>query len=200
VSRWLLKGTGEEVQSLGGFGIILADPCWRYRVQGGRGAADKQYKTMSLAELSLLPVEKLAAPDAVLFMWGVWPMLLEAGALMKVWGFDYLNCGFIWVKTNPVTPTPFFGMGHWTRGNAEFCLMGKRGKPKRVDAAVQQIVENNLIVAPVEEHSAKPEEVRRRIECLMGKDLPAIELFARRPAADWECFGDEVESTVVLEP
>jgi N6-adenosine-specific RNA methylase IME4 len=199
VKRWLYRATGEEISSLGGFSVIYGDPCWKYRVQGGRGAADKQYQTMSLAELCLLPVEKLAAPDSVMFLWGVFPMLLEAGALMKAWGFEYKNCGFIWVKTNPISPTPFFGMGHWTRGNAEFCLLGVRGKPKRVDATVRQIVEDNLIVAPIGEHSAKPDEVRQRITRLMGEDQPAIELFARRPAPGWECWGNEVESTVVLE-
>jgi N6-adenosine-specific RNA methylase IME4 len=184
---------------LGGFEVLYADPCWKYRNQGGRGAADKQYKTMSLAELSLLPVERLAAPNAVLFMWGVWPMLLEAGALMKAWGFEYLNCGFIWVKMNKVeTSTPFFGQGHYTRGNSEFCLMGRRGKPKRADAAVAQILMDNTITAPIGEHSEKPAEVRERILQLMG-DVPAIELFARAPAPGFECWGDEVDSTVVLE-
>lgn len=198
MKRWLYRQTGEEICTLGGFDVLYADPCWRYNVQGGRGAADKQYKTMSLAELIMLPVEQLAAPDSVLFLWGVFPMLFEAGALMKAWSFEYKNCGFIWVKTNKLQPTPFFGMGHWTRGNAEFCLMGVRGKPKRVDAAVQQIVEDNLVVAPVGEHSEKPAEVRDRISRLMGADKSSIELFARAQAPGWECWGDQVESTVDL--
>lgn len=199
VKRWVLRSTCEDVAQLGGFDVLYVDPCWQYKVQGGRGAADKQYKTMSLAELCLLPVERLAARDSVLFMWGVFPMLLDAGALMKAWGFEYKNCGFIWVKTNKLQPTPFVGMGHWTRGNAEFCLMGVRGKPKRVDAAVQQIVEDNLVVAPVGEHSAKPPEVRNRISRLMGAEKSSIELFAREASPGWENWGDEVESTVVLE-
>ncbi len=175
---WWHNEAQATVQSLGGYDVILADPAWKYRNQGGRGAADKQYKTMSLAELCLLPVEQLASENSVLFLWGVFPMMFEAGALMKAWGFEFLNCGFIWVKTNSVSPTPFVGMGHWTRGNAEFCLMGRRGKPSRVDAAVQQIVEDNLVVSPVAEHSAKPAEVRNRITRLMGPEASAVELFA----------------------
>lgn len=192
---------GRTVAELGGYASLLVDPPWKYRVEGGRGAADKQYRTMSFAELCLLPVEQLAAPDSVLFMWAVFPMLFEAGALMKAWGFEYVNCGFVWVKTNPVTPTPFVGMGHWTRGNAELCLMGRRGKPSRVDAAVQQIVADNLVVSPVAEHSAKPAEVRNRITRLMG-DVASIELFARERVDGWDCFGDQVEggSNVVLQP
>jgi N6-adenosine-specific RNA methylase IME4 len=199
--RWFHTEAQAEVASLGGYDVLYSDPCWKYRVQGGRGAADKQYKTMSLAELCLLPVEKLASENSVMFMWGVFPMLFEAGALMKAWGFEYLNCGFIWVKTNPISPTPFVGMGHWTRGNAEFCLMGKRGKPKRVDAAVQQIVEDNLVVAPVAEHSAKPAEVRNRITRLMGDDVSRAELFARERVPGWDLWGNEApQSNVVLLP
>jgi len=152
---------------------------------------------MSIPELCMLPVEQLAAPDAVLFMWTVWPMLLESFAVMKAWGFSFKNCALLWAKTNSVSPTPFVGLGHWTRGNTEPCLMAVRGKPKRVNKAVQQLMVDNLIVAPIGEHSAKPDEARRRIAQLMG-DVPSIELFARTRAPEWECFGNEVESTVDL--
>jgi site-specific DNA-methyltransferase (adenine-specific) len=199
VRHWIHREAGCDVRDLGGYEIILADAPWKYRVEGGRGAADKHYPTMGFAELCLLPVEKLAAPDSVLFLWGVFPMLFEAGALMKAWGFTYKNCGFAWIKTNKLQPTPFVGLGRWTRGNAEFCLMGVRGKPKRVDKAVQQIVEDNLVVAPVAAHSQKPPEVARRILRLMG-DVPAIELFARAPSPGFDVWGSEVDSTVFLQP
>lgn len=198
MSRWILRSTGEDVAELGGFEILLADPAWQYNVAGGRGAADKHYSTMSLAELCMLPVEKLAAPNAVLFMWATWPTFLDAYALMKAWSFDYKNCGFLWAKVNKVAPTPFVGLGHWTRGNTEPCLMGVRGKPARIDAAVQQLVMDDLVVAPIGEHSAKPAVVRERILQLMG-DVPAIELFSRQQAPGFDSWGNEVESTVILE-
>lgn len=178
--------------------MLYADPPWQYNAAGGRGAADKHYSTLSLGELCMLEVEKLAAPDAVLFMWATWPTLPDAFGLMRAWGFQYKNCGFIWAKTNKLQSTPFVGLGHWTRGNTEPCLLGVRGKPERLDAAVQQLVVDDLVVSPIGEHSQKPDAVRQRIVQLMGADLPAIELFARRRAEGWECFGDETESTVVL--
>lgn len=192
MSFWLHKETGVEVAELGGFGVIYADPCWQYR-NSGRGAADGHYRTMSLAELCLLPVERLASADAALFLWATWPTLPDAFALMKAWGFEYKNCAFLWAKTNKNSATPFVGMGHWTRGNTEPCLLGIRGKPARADAAVQQ-----LVLTPVGEHSEKPTEVRARILRLMG-DVPAIEMFARQRDEGWECWGNEVESTVMLE-
>ncbi len=198
--RWIYVETGQEVSTLGGFEVLYADCPWKYGVEGGRGAADKHYPTMSLAELCMLPVEDLAAENSALFLWATWPTLLDAYAVMKAWGFRYYNCGFMWVKTNPVAGTPFVGLGHMTRGNTEPCLLGVRGKPKRVDKAVQQLLVDGeeLLVAPIGEHSEKPAEARDRIARLMG-DVPMIELFARSRFAGWDSFGNQVESTVVLE-
>lgn len=199
MSRWFHTEAGQEVRELGGYSVLYADCPWKYGVEGGRGAADKHYPTMSLAELCMLPVEHLAAQDAVLFLWGTWPTMLDAYAVMKAWGFEFKNCGFNWVKTNKLQPTPFVGLGRWTRGNSEFCLLGVRGKPKRVDAAVQQIIQDDLVVAPIGEHSEKPPEARNRIMQLMG-DTSYVELFGRRRVDGWDVFGNQVDSNVVLLP
>ena len=45
---------------------------------------------------------------------------------------------------------------------------------------------------PVERHSKKPDEVRRRIELLMG-DVPRAELFAREAHPGWVCVGNEID-------
>ena len=73
-------------------------------------------------------------------------------------------------------------------GNAELCLLARRpdGKPKRVKKDVR-----SLVVTPLGEHSAKPKEVHRRIERLMG-DLPRIELFARDREPGWDAVGLEL--------
>ncbi len=191
---WRHRASGEEVSALGGFTVLYADPPWAYRVEGGRGAADKHYGTMKLGELCMLPIEELAAPDAVLFMWATWPTLPDAFGLMRAWGFEFKTCAFSWHKVNKIaTDTSFVGLGHWTRANSEPCLLGIRGKPQRVSKAVQQVIS-----APIGEHSAKPAETRTRILELMG-DVPAIELFAREPSPGFECWGNEVNASVTLE-
>ena len=43
------------------FGTIYADPPWRFRNRATRGAAEKHYPTMSLAEIAALPVPALTA-------------------------------------------------------------------------------------------------------------------------------------------
>ena len=56
---------------------------------------------------------------------------------------------------------------------------------------------HQIIISPVEKHSKKPEEARRRIERLMG-DVPLVELFARRKTPGWDAWGNEVESDIQM--
>ncbi|MYB32360.1 MAG: hypothetical protein F4Y20_07535, partial [Acidobacteria bacterium] len=51
--------------------------------------------------------------------------------------------------------------------------------------------ERQLVRAERGSHSAKPEEVRRRIE-RMFPEQPKIELFARREVAGWTAWGLEI--------
>ena len=125
-------------------------------------------------------------------MWATFPQLPEALRLIKAWGFSFKTVAFVWLKLNRKSPTWFYGLGYWTRGNAEICLLAKRGHPKRYSRSVHQ-----FIISPIEEHSKKPEEARRRIVELMG-DLPRIELFARQKADGWDVWGNEVACDVAL--
>lgn len=196
--RWIHKATGAEVKDLGGFPVIYADPPWAYSDRNCNGAAEQHYRTMSLDEIKALPVADLAAPDAVLFMWGTYPLIADMLELGAAWDFRYKSIGFQWVKRYAPSGKPFFGLGRWTRGNTEGCFIFTRGKPHRVSAAVSQLIETTEILdAPIGRHSAKPAIVRERITQLMG-DLASVELFAREPAVGWECFGNEVGSTVEL--
>ena len=63
---------------------------------------------------------------------------------------------------------------------------------KRKNADVRQIID-----APVEQHSKKPDETRDKIVRLMG-DLPRVELFARQTPPGWAVWGNEVENTISL--
>lgn len=176
--------------------LIYADPPWAYRDSadaGKRGAVHK-YPTLSLPELKALPVRDLAADNCLLAMWWVPPQPRDALELVDAWGFRLVNMkGFTWHKTTK-NGLSHFGMGHWTRANTEDVLFAVRGRPKRVNAGVRQFVD-----APIGRHSAKPNEVRLRLERLMGGDVPRIELFAREAPAGWDVWGNEVDSDLVLE-
>lgn len=53
----------------GKYGIVYADPPWRYDMKRGNGVAEKHYPTMSMEEICALPVADLAARDSALFLW-----------------------------------------------------------------------------------------------------------------------------------
>ena len=139
-----------------------------------------------------LPVAELAAKDSALFMWATFPQLPEALRLIRAWGFTYKSVAFVWLKKNKKADSWFYGLGFWTRANAEICILATKGHPKRVDAGVRQV-----ILSHIEEHSKKPDEARKRIVRLMG-DLPRVELFARQSPEGWDVWGNEVECSITL--
>lgn len=178
------------------YNIIYGDPPWSFRTYSDKGkqrSADMHYPTMSKKAIQDLPIKNLAAKDCVLLLWVTYPTLEEALELIKKWGFKYQTCGFSWIKENKRADTDFMGMGYWTRSNNEICLLATRGKPKRVSASVRQVIRSKI-----REHSRKPDEIRQRIVDLLG-DLPRIELFARQKHEGWDCWGNEVNSDIIME-
>lgn len=184
-----------NVHPLKEYNIILADPPWEYRVWSNKGNArspEAHYPTMSIEEIAQLPIGNIAAKDCLLFMWVTFPTLKQAFQVIDRWGFEYKTVAFVWVKQNKKAPSLFWGMGYWTRANAEMCLLATKGSPRRISAGVHQIV-----MAPIAEHSRKPDIVRDRIIELAG-DLPRIELFARQTPLGWDVWGNEVECSIEL--
>ena len=178
------------------YSIIYADPPWQYKVYSKKGlgrSAESHYPTMELEDIQALPVGELADTDCILFMWTTIPLLKDCFSVMKAWGFEYKTVGFVWIKQNKKSDSLFWGMGHWTRANAEFCMLATKGHPKRKSAGVHQV-----IISQIEEHSKKPDLVRNRIIELVG-DLPRVELFAREKADGWDAWGNEVDCDIEIE-
>lgn len=189
----------------GHYGAILADPPWRFNVWSGETAVQKRgskttykaaqvhYHTMSMDELRALPVAGLAADDCCLFIWVTWPTLLDGIAILESWDFKYKTCAFNWMKGNATQIqmfdeeiTPLMKMGYWTRASSEVCLLGTKGKPKRLNADVRQ-----GIIAPVRQHSRKPDGIHGRIERLVAG--PYLELFARQKRPGWDVWGNQTD-------
>lgn len=175
------------------YNAIYADPPWQFqawsRNTGLERSADKHYKTMQKNDIQSMRnvIDRIVAKDCVLFLWVTAPCLLEGIELIKAWGFTYKTIAFTWIKQNKKNNSLFWGMGYYTRANAELCLLATRGKPlKRVSRTVHSVV-----LSKIREHSRKPDEVRERIVELFG-DIPRIELFARQKVDGWDCWGDEV--------
>lgn len=176
------------------FDTICADPPWVYSdvcTSGQRGVAYR-YQTMTPDEIAALPVAKLAAPDSTLFLWTTCPQLPVALRVMAAWGWEFKTVAFVWEKRT-TNGKLHWGMGSYTRANAELVLLGVRGKPKRASAGVHQIVQ-----ARVGEHSEKPFEVYRAIEELMA-GTRRLELFARKPRPGWTCIGNGIDGRDILD-
>lgn len=162
----------------GPFGVVLADPPWRYSARSAKGlgkSADSHYATLPIATIAALPVRRIAAKDCALFLWCTWPTLFEAQAVIAGWGFTYSGLAWEWVKWNPATDKFAFGGGYGTRKNCEPCILAIRGNPPRAAKNVRDV-----LFAKAREHSRKPDEQFERIERLFPG--PYVELFARRHA------------------
>lgn len=177
--------------------IIYADPPWSYQ-NGGvpQGGVNAQYQTMTDSDICNLPIWDISDNNSLLFMWATFPKLKEGIAVIEAWGFQYKTCAFTWVKTNPKQELKsFFGIGYYTKSNAEICLLGVRGKG-------HSLVKNNsvsqLIFSPRLKHSEKPNEARKKIIQLCG-DIPRIELFARQKVEGWDVIGNDIDGKDIRE-
>jgi len=174
----------------GKYNIIYADPAWTYYA-GGYKNQNQYYDSMSIEEICDLPVKDLAADNCILFLWATFPILPDVFKVIDAWGFKYSTIGFVWVKANKNKKGFFFGLGNWTRSNAEICLIATKGRIERKDASISQIV-----YEPIEEHSKKPDIVRDKIIQLVG-ELPRIELFARgKLPKGWSGWGNQFDNKI----
>jgi N6-adenosine-specific RNA methylase IME4 len=178
------------------FAAILADPPWHFMARSEKGegrSAGQHYTTDRLGEITSLPVAELAADDCVLFMWMVdWCPGLALDVI-EAWGFAHKTTAFTWAKQNQSGEGWHMGQGYWTRANPEDCWLATRGHPKRINADVRQ-----LVVAPITEHSRKPDEFYDHIERLVGG--PYLELYARRERKGWITWGNELAFKMPLPP
>lgn len=178
------------------FACVLADPPWRFSVWSKKGlgrSADRYYPTLTLRDIAAFPIADIAARDAFLFLWVPGPILAIGAHLdiMAAWGFTPSSMMFTWAKLTKAGTRWHVGLGYTSRHNAEFCIVGRRGKPRRLDRSIRE-----LIVAPINEHSRKPIEAHERIERFCAG--PRLELFARRRPStahgkDWTVFGNQLE-------
>ena len=164
------------------FATILADPPWDVQQRGTRGA-ERHYQVMSVQAICALRVDRLALPDAHLWLWTTNAALPAAYEIIRAWGFSYRSC-LTWIK-------PRLGLGNYLRNQTEHLLLAVRGS-----APVRFRGQGTWLYAPQQEHSHKPEEQYAVIErCSVG---PYLKLFARRRRSGWSVWGNEVSCDVAL--
>lgn len=160
---------------------IVADPPWTFRNPGATlAAAQRHYPTMTLDELRAPPVERAAAADAHLWVWGVNGLMEHAHAVVRAWGFEPLTI-VTWHKPRP-------GVGHYLRNSTEHVILASRGRP----LVPARKPTSTCYKWPAREHSRKPDELFQLVEQVSPG--PYLELFARRKRAGWTTWGNELAS------
>jgi len=161
--------------SLGTFGVIYADPPWKYL-----GLLAVDYPCMPTQEICDLPVRDISAEDAVLFLWCSSSLLADGLKVMSAWGFDF--------KTSAVWDKGVAGQGAYFRQAHEVLMIGTKGKIPEVPYSARP---SSVLKYPRLEHSRKPHELYQIIDG-MYPELNKIELFCRgNPAPGWIGWGNE---------
>jgi N6-adenosine-specific RNA methylase IME4 len=128
----------------GKFRTLIIDPPWKYdgsRVGWGRPS----YCTMTQDELLALPVPKWAEDKCHLYCWTTNPMMPEAYALVRAWGFEQKTL-LTWVK-------PRFALGAYFRNQTEHVIFATRGSDNTRSDSL-----SNVFYAPQRRDSEKPTE------------------------------------------
>lgn len=167
------------------FRTILADPPWSENQQGNRGAS-RHYSLMSLARIKAMPVNALAEDDAHLWLWVTNSVLRVGYEVAEAWGFT-VRSPLTWLKFR-------LGLGNYLRNTTEHLLFATRG-----NAPVKFRAQPTWFVAPVQDHSHKPEEQYALIERV--SDGPYLELFARRrptSCSPWSVWGNGIDADISI--
>lgn len=166
------------------YGAAIIDPPWDVNQKGNYGA-NQHYDLMTLSQIYNMPIGDLMLDNAHLYLWATNSTLEESYKIVRHWGFEPKNT-IIWIKATAALP-----LGYWFRNCVEYVVFAVRGHSERK-------VKNqpNIIYAPTQDHSHKPEEfysIVRRVS-----PGPYLELFARRPEPDFDAWGNEIASDIVI--
>jgi len=181
----------QEISANDKIGTILADPPWRFANRSGKMAPEhkrlKRYNTMTVQEISELPIAQIVLPQSHLYLWVPNALLSEGLEVMRRWGFTY-KTNIVWYKVRKDGGPDGRGVGFYFRNVTELVLFGVRGSLRTGSVGRRQ---TNIIITRKREHSRKPDELYEIIEsCSPG---PYLELFARHRRNGWHQWGDEID-------
>ncbi|MBC8508886.1 MAG: hypothetical protein H8D34_28860 [Chloroflexi bacterium] len=173
------------------YNVIVVDPPWPVKKLTHKARPNQvsmDYKTMSVEDISNLPMGQIADNQAWLFLRTTQKFLYAAKDILENWGF-HLLLTMVWEKTyGKSSGMPLYGF----RWNGEFILVGYNQKPplwpkRKLIPAVFQ--------AENVRHSQKPNKFYNMVEVLGDKK---VDVFARQRRQGWDVFGNEVEGSIEL--
>ena len=168
------------------YDIIVVDPPWPIKKLTHKARPNQtkmDYETMSLKDITDLPIQTLTTGNSWCFLWTTQKFLFGSKTILEKWGFHYLLC-MTWKKVAGRSEgMPLFGF----RWNSEFILVGNQSK-------ILLWVKGKPLIKTCFEginirHSQKPSEFYEAIT-LLGKTR--IDIFARNPRKGWDVWGNEI--------
>jgi N6-adenosine-specific RNA methylase IME4 len=181
------------------YGLILADPPWRFkpysRETGLDRSPDNHYPTENTQAIASWDIcHKIAFDDCVLALWATAPQMKDALWVMERWGFEY-QTELVWYKKT-ANGEPATGTGYWFRNCHEKLLIGTRGNPPAPAPGDQWL---SVTEATRGEHSQKPDAAYEMLEGYFP-NLPKLEMNARRARPGWDPWGLEAPPTAPQPP
>src|SRR5260370_28398996 len=83
------------------FATVLADPPWRFVNRTGKMAPEhrrlSRYRTLTTDEIAALPVSRVLAETAHLYLWVPNALLPDGLRVLEAWGFTY-KTNIVWHK------------------------------------------------------------------------------------------------------
>ena len=214
----------------GKFTAILEDPGWFFNNKNiggsGKSGAGYKYRVLPTTDIAKIPVSKIAADNAVLYMWTTNQHLMTGSMLMKDFvriaygsgneeteyrgnvkvqsdALAVMKChGFdskyiiTWEKENKE------GWGGYSFNNVtEHLLIGIRGKVKPFGLIDKTIIRTQYKKSK-DSHSKKPEEMWQLIEKCIEKtrgNHRKLEMNCRNPRKGWYPHGDQITTKDIQE-
>ena len=181
-NREQIARIGDLVPVAGEYSCVVVDPPWRFnknRADDDSQRGQTPYPAMSETEIAAIKIPALE--NCILWLWVTNAHLCtgEASRILYAWGFEPKTM-LTWAKNKQ-------GVGDWLRGQTEHCILATKGHP-----VMQGPIPSTLLVAPVGEHSQKPDEFYKLVEAhCPGRK---VELFARVVRDGWFQHGAELGS------
>lgn len=188
----------------GQYRCVVVDPPWPQKgagaLRGREGFLDATgsskpmpYPTMTVDQITALPVADLAHPDGChLYVWTTNRFLADTFRVVAGWGFTY-STTLVWAKR---------AMGGGLGGDygitTEFVLYARRGRLPALNRITGTWFEWKR---PYDErgkpmHSAKPEGFYVMAEAVSPG--PRLDMFARRGRMGWDCWGDQAPGSIAF--
>ena len=184
----------------GRYRTAMLDIPWKF--EAGTASRPQHYSRMTKQQIMVMnPVRIIHADGGWLLLWCYGPFTQMMFRAVESWARLYgrrivFSTRYIgWVKLNALHPgidaAPVSiedlhnGLGLVSLKNIEDLWAFKVGPSPRLKARGQK----ELLVAPVREHSRKPDDSFDRVRLTFPG--PYVEIFSRQPRANWTTWGDE---------